>query len=40
MSRDHLPYFSRRAVVRAGTLASLCAALPGGLFAADSKLAP
>ena len=40
MSRDHLPYFSRRAVVRAGALASLGAALPGGLFAADSKLPP
>jgi aryl-alcohol dehydrogenase-like predicted oxidoreductase len=40
MSRDHPPYFSRRAVVRAGMLASLGAALPGGLFAADSKVPP
>jgi hypothetical protein len=38
MSRDHLPYFSGRAVVRAGALASIGAALPGGLFATDSKL--
>lgn len=38
MSRDQLPYFSRRAVVRAGALASIGAALPGGLFAAENKL--
>jgi aryl-alcohol dehydrogenase-like predicted oxidoreductase len=38
MSRDPSPSFSRRAMVRAGALASIGAALPRGLFAADSQL--